>query len=209
MWTKAWKLLGWKRRPARHHEAYWRLLHQRQQHALGGDDHNDTTKTFRTGYCEDCGQKDTTEHAYVTCPEVQRIWNEAEGILISLIGAESVIEDMRIDYSVSEIALCFPELRKCIPEIFRERVILWHSSVVFIITSDREWSLKHQTEGSNQTRFRFQNTTPRIRCEIRDIISTIFEKEKSLQRLDRFSIAWINSSRLVTMKGNNILRFEA
>ena len=41
----------------------------------------------------DCGQKDTTEHAYVTCPEVQRIWNEAEGILISLIGAESVIED--------------------------------------------------------------------------------------------------------------------
>jgi hypothetical protein len=208
IWTRTWKVLGWKHRPAKHHEAYWRLLHQRERHALGGDDHDDSTKAFRTGFCLNCGQKDTTEHAHARCPDIKQIWKEAGEVLISLIGAESVVEDMEINYSVSEIALCFPELRRRIPEIFRERVILWHSSVIFIITSDREWSLTHLTARDNRTNFRFANVLPRIRSEVRNIISNIFEKEKSLGKLDRFSIAWINSSRFVMRKGNNMLRFE-
>src|SRR5438045_7246821 len=29
IWIRAWKVLNWKHRPAKHHEAYWRMLHKR------------------------------------------------------------------------------------------------------------------------------------------------------------------------------------
>jgi hypothetical protein len=204
-WTRAWKLLNWKYRPASHHEAYWQLLHKRPRRARGGVDAEDPKRAFRTGFCYDCGQKDTSRHAYVECPEVRRIWASATQILEELIGATSVIKDSDIQLCQSEIVLGFPELRKRIPEIFRERVIAWHSAIVYVIWACREWSLDHREVREGRTCFKFYNCQSRIRTEIRAVIHSIFEKETNLGQTDRFKVKWENSSRFVGVSNGRVV----
>jgi hypothetical protein len=89
-WIKAWKVLNWKHRPAKHHEPYWKLLHRRSRRTKGPkvdpnkNEENKTTsensadptreeQEYHTGFYANCGQKDVEIHAYVECPEIQQI----------------------------------------------------------------------------------------------------------------------------------------
>jgi len=204
IWMETWKLLKWKYRPAKHHEAYWRLLHKRPRRARGAKNVADPRAAFHTGFCRNCGEKDTTKHAYVLCPEVSQIWATAVRILEDLIGAESVTKDLNVQLSVLEIVLGFPELRKRIPKIFRMRVVLWHSAVLYVITACREWSLDHRKSDEKDTRFNYHDVQKCIRTEIRSILYDIFERETALKKIDRFKSMWENSSRFIIVTHNRL-----
>jgi exonuclease III len=220
LWTKAWKVLNWKHRPAKHHEPYWKLLHRRSRRTKGSKvdpkkngknkmssgnsvDTRDEQE-YHTGFCANCGQKDVEIHAYVECPEIQQIWQGAKEILEKLIGATSIVTTMNLQFSASEIVFCFPQLRISLPEILRDRVILWHSAVIYVITSCREWSLEHNTGAEHGTQFKYFQTSKRIHGEIRQVIWEIFEKEKTLGKEERFNRTWLNSSQFVWKEGKTI-----
>jgi exonuclease III len=216
IWTQTWQLLGWKPRPAHHHEPYWRLLHQRSLRARGAsvsankepvltNTENDSKDRFHTGTCANCGQKDTDAHAYLDCPDVRLIWNDSKAVLLSMLGSIATASGIdEVDCSVAEVVLGFPQLRRRLPKFARGRVILWHSSVIYAISACREWSLEHTAGEGNNTRFSFFGVQPRIQSEMRLVISGIFEKAKADGKGEKFSVEWLNSSEFVRKEGNRL-----
>jgi hypothetical protein len=131
LWKEAWATLGWKYRLQEHYEVNWKLLHKRPQRVMNMHD--------SIGLCKNCGQKGEHHHVYLSCPEVQGIWNRAEPMLERLLG-----HPISINISISGIVLMFPTLRQSLQRDSRMRVVLWHSAIIYTITKFRERDIRNQ-----------------------------------------------------------------
>jgi len=137
LWKTTWSVFNWKYRPHYQFEAYWRLLHKRHIRAL------DTTELeerhrFITGRCYNCDGADNIQHAYITCPNVREIWIQAKPILLKLLGIASLDN---LELLNSEIIFAFLNFRRTLPKELRQKVILWHGSIIHAITKRREMAL--------------------------------------------------------------------
>lgn len=140
LWRGAWRLLNWKYRPPGHYDAYWRVLHKRPQRANNIGVSN--VKDYTVGKCYNCGDRDIGAHSFVLCPAVREIWTNSLGILRRLI--KDVI-GISVEFTVPEVVLGFPEVRRALPKEVRMRVVLWHSAIIYTITLRREMCLREQT----------------------------------------------------------------
>ena len=87
--------------------------------------------------CNICHLKDSARHAFLLCPPVYRIWQEALLLLPGLIYGNDSTPLTHTGVTIFKVVFGFPELTKSIPKQKRRRITLWHSAVVFVINSTR------------------------------------------------------------------------
>jgi len=200
-WSGAWKTLNWKSRPDDHFEAYWYLLHKRSPRYVkwtrtgeakeGAPDNNDDQedgtevggRTPKTITCEICGQKDTFQHAYLTCPQILNIWQTATITLTKLTGIQDISNHPQLQFNFENVLFAFPDLRRNLPKNLKPRVLLWHSTILHLIWKTRQRDLAYIRMrliiDENKWRQEFE-------LSIRSTISEIFNEYKSKNLLAEF-----------------------
>jgi hypothetical protein len=201
IWKGAWNLLNWKYRLSKHYEVYWRLLHKRPQKVvnLGVEGKND----YSTGTCYNCDQPDDCRHAYLNCPAVQTIWRDATDMLRRLLGGRS----FQIDYTIPEIVLAFPELRRTLPKALRMRVILWHSTVIYTIATLRGKSIGTCVRGDNGVQFNFDGWEQVAKTQIREMLWEIHEGNRNDTR-GKYYPEWVEDNAFITVSADKLLFLE-
>lgn len=81
----------------------------------------------------------------------------------------------------------YPELWASLPSTLRMRVVLWHSAVIYAITTKREACIRnvHMAEDSGGLQFNFDGVGDIINAQVTRILWDIYEdlKEEDLQYL--------------------------
>ena len=204
LWRKAWGISTWKYRPAPHYEAHWKLLHKRVQHAMNLH-LQDPKLRYKNGKCKNCGAEDTTEHAFITCPEVRRIWTDATEVLHKILGRW---EGLAIDHSEREIVLAYPKLRESLPGPLRMRVVLWHSAVVYAITVRREACIKNVPMTDEGMQFDFGGWEKIVKAQVGRVLWDIYEDFKQRGELPGFGTQWVVDNRMVRLDGLGQLAYQ-
>jgi hypothetical protein len=170
---------------------------------------------FKVGHCGNCGEKDTAEHAFVTCPDIQKIWKEATGVLERLVGRTRAPEDRddreareggrrKTDtertssigtprFDTSEIIQAFPKFRESLPKARRHRVVLWHSAIIFVITELRKASLT-KMETRESVEYDFEGWKDVVTKEMGQMLWEICTDENNRKG---FEEAWLMENQLI------------
>jgi len=199
LWKTAWGTLNWKYRAETHYEAYWKLLHKREQHVMNLH-LQDPNERFKTGKCENCGATDTSAHAFITCPEVRKIWTTATKELERMLGRR---QSLQIEYSEQEIVSAFPVLRETLPSTMRMRVVLWHSAVIYAITLHRETCIRNKPATDDD-----EGWEKIVGNEIKRVLWDIYEDFKENQEGSQFQAQWVLGKGLVELDGLGCLSFQ-
>ena len=157
-----------------------------------------TNLKYGTGKCWNCGEKDTNQHAFIPCPEVRRIWEEGTEILWQLLGWYRGTRNLEI--SVCEVVLAFPKLGEDLPKQARARVVLWHSAMIYAITTYRERNIQEKEKAKEQAgeiQFDFGGCLRIVKAQIRHNLWDIWEGKGDE---GGFISSWV--------EGNDIIRYH-
>jgi hypothetical protein len=100
--------------------------------------------------------------------------------------------------------LAFPELRRALPKQLRQRVLLWHSAIIYAITFLREASIKGQearVEEDAGVRFNFQGWEKIVEAQIRRVLFDIFQ---DFETTNQFIPVWVEGNGVIHYTPGNL-----
>jgi hypothetical protein len=128
--------------------------------------------------CNICGAKDSTSHGFFLCPPIQQLWKDALSLLPSLLQDHKVVPLEHANLSLRNVVLGFPDLIASLPRHKRNRVVLWHSAVIYVITQARTKSIWKSRKYGIRTVFNWgpngSETLSKIKFEIRNLFWSIY-----------------------------------
>jgi hypothetical protein len=226
-WKDAWKTLNWKSRPPKHYEAYWYLLHKRtprfrpkrtDEEQVDSDEQEGNDRgNWHLRLCELCNKKDDHIHGYFECPDVQDIWKFGLKLLSEMVG-KTTIRDYTNTFT--SVLLAFHQIRRRLRKPLRARVLLLHSTIIYLIYSRRWLEMQGYNGKDEKIRIDYQNPSwkQEIYTSLQTIMNNIYQDYKNkLQRFtdqdptgkaweNTFHRNWVNECSLWKM-GNDKLEF--
>jgi hypothetical protein len=163
--------------------------------------------------CSICEMKDTTTHAFLQCPRVHALWTQAISLIPQLIN-DVEIEPRLLDINLRNVILGFPELMDSLPKLRKERVLLWHSAVIFTITTIRTEVIWKGREYGIRTNFKWGDPESRnwfpiskVKYELCLLLWEAFRQAvktaKNLQRasiIRKFELQWCENNNMCSVQ---------
>jgi hypothetical protein len=156
--------------------------------------------------------KDTPEHATYQCPEIRSMWETSKRHLHRLTNEHQKINPDLLQIDLKNIVLCLPEARKIISKRHKQRLQLWHSATLYVITDTRENAIWIAREQATHTRIQWdlESVMKQIGYEIRGVIWKIcnktHRKDGHQNPMEQFERDWCNDGTLCEIR-NQHLRF--
>jgi len=198
-------MLNWKYRNEDHFEAYWYLLHNwaprfRSAYSPGRSEYtaNMQWKTIKYSICY---RVDSLKHGFWECPMVNKIWLASVDLLKEMTGRPNIAQG--ILWTWKEVLLGFPQTKRYLPKELRARLVLWHSTIIFLIWSRRRWAIKDiQLDTlTGSPNFLEPLWATDLKSDLRKNVSRIFERYKVDGKLDAFRREWTSETNLWVVKG--------
>jgi hypothetical protein len=183
------------------------------------EDEAEDKERWHTTLCRHCDQKDNPEHVYLKCYVIRQVWKESSKILEELT-RQNVMN--QTSWEMRNVILCFPTLPEYVTKAIQQRIILWHSTVLYLIWKRRTIALQKLRIDENTVDEQGLPRLSEIRSEVnfdeppwkmefykdlKEAITDIFYQYKQKNKLTQFK-DWIQGCRLWTLDGE-VLNFTS